>query len=161
MKFLTTIRFAPSDAQVFAQAAEEGEWAVSGAFAFAALPPEALNGKLRQAFANGFLSLDSFGHSTFTSVTGITDAERARITDRLADHFVARYGAPDRAAARPPAEEEVAYIADLCAGLPIGKVVAVSREIDDAGQLREAFRTIDKPASCAEGGAWQIVEAET
>ena len=161
MKFLTTIRFDPSDMQVFDHAAKEGEWAVSGAFAFAALPPEALNGKLRQAFANGFLSLDSFGHSTFTSVTGITDAERARITDRLADHFVARYGAPDRAAARPTAEEEVAYIADLCAGLPIGKVVAVSREIDDAGQLREAFRTIDKPASCAEGGAWQIVEAET
>ena len=69
--------------------------------------------------------------------------------------------ATDRAAARPVAEEEVAYIADLCAGLPIGKVVAVSREIDDAGQLREAFRTIDKPTSCAEGGAWQIVEAET
>ena len=161
MKLARAIHFDESDMNVFASPARTGEWCISGGFEFSNWGEGDLIGKARQAFANGFLSLDSFGHSTFTSVTGITDAERARITDRLADHFVARYGAPDRAAARPPAEEEVAYIADLCAGLPIGKVVAVSREIDDAGQLREAFRTIDKPASCAEGGAWQIVEAET
>lgn len=160
MKFLTTIRFDPSDEQVFEHAAGEGEWAISGAFAFAALPPDAVTGKARQAFSNGFLSLDSFGRSTFVSVTGITPQDHAALTDRLADHFVAAYGAPDRTAARPAAEEEIAYTADLCAGLTIGKIVAVSREIDADGQLREAFRVIDKPSSCADGGAWQIVETE-
>lgn len=159
MKFLSTIRFDPSDLQVFEHPADEGEWAVSGAFAFAALPPDALTGKTRQAFANGFLSLESFGRATFTSVTGITVEDREELTDRLADHFIAAYGAPDRAAARPAAEDEIAYIADLCAGLSLGTVVTVSRELDDQGQLREAFRTIDKPTSCADGGAWQIVEA--
>ena len=34
-KFLRTIRFDASDDRVFARAAAAGEWAVSGAFAFA------------------------------------------------------------------------------------------------------------------------------
>ncbi len=159
MKFLATIRFDPSDAHVFETAAEEGEYAVSGAFAFAALPPEALTGKTRQAFANGFLGLESFGRATFTSVTGMTEEDHARIAGLLADRLAKRYGAPDRAAAEAAAEDEIGYIADLCSGLSIGTVVAVSREIDAEGRLREAFRTIDKPKSCADGGAWQIVEA--
>ncbi len=67
------------------------------------------------------------------------------MTARLADHFVAAYGAPDRARARPVAEAEIAYTTDLCAGISLGKVVAVSREIDARGELREAFRVIDRP----------------
>ena len=39
MKLLRTIRFDDSDDQVYARAAVPGEWAVSGAFAFADATP--------------------------------------------------------------------------------------------------------------------------
>ena len=59
-------------------AAEAGEWAVSGAFQFGATEPQDMTGKLKQAFANGFLGVDSFGRSTFATVGEATDAEIAR-----------------------------------------------------------------------------------
>jgi hypothetical protein len=54
MKLLKTIRFDASDERVFELAAMPEEWAVSGAFAFAGLGADAIAGKTRQAFANGF-----------------------------------------------------------------------------------------------------------
>ena len=39
------------------------------------LPQRTLTGKRKQAFSNGFLSLESFGHSTFTSVAEISPGE--------------------------------------------------------------------------------------
>ena len=87
-RFLKTIRFDASDSFAFPLAAEPDEWAISGGFAFADLEPGEVTGKTRQAFANGFLGLTSYGHATFTSVATMTDAERDAITDRLARHFV-------------------------------------------------------------------------
>lgn len=161
MKFLRTLRFDRSDASVFAQAAEPEEWAISGAFAFAGLAPDALTGKTRQAFANGFLSLESFGRSTFASVTGITPEERDALTETLAGHFVAEWGAPDRAAARPAAAEEIAFTADLCAGLPFGTVLTVRRHLDAAGEIREEFRKVDTAADCHHARVWDIVEDDS
>src|SRR5215213_3233541 len=45
MKLLRTIRLDPSDTFVFDQAAEPGEWAVTGAFMFADADPSTLEGK--------------------------------------------------------------------------------------------------------------------
>ena len=45
MKLLRTIRLDPSDTFVFDKAAEPGEWAVPGAFAFLDADPPALQGK--------------------------------------------------------------------------------------------------------------------
>ncbi|MGD9830923.1 MAG: DUF6505 family protein, partial [Hyphomicrobiaceae bacterium] len=73
MKLLRTIRFDRSDERVYEVAAAESEWAVSGAFAFAGVEREALVGKVRQAFANGFLGLPSFGRSTFAVVAEAGD----------------------------------------------------------------------------------------
>ncbi len=160
MKFLKTLRFDRSDTSVFETAAEPEEWAVSGAFAFADLGPDALNGKTRQAFANGFLSLESFGHSTFVSVTGITPAERDGLADRLAAHFVAAYGAPDLATARPAAEAEIGFVAEMCDGLPFGTVLTVRRHHDATGEIREAFRKVDTSADCHHARVWDIVEDE-
>jgi ADP-ribose pyrophosphatase YjhB (NUDIX family) len=42
MRLLRTIRLDPSDTLLFKRAAEPGEWAVSGAFAFAHADPAAL-----------------------------------------------------------------------------------------------------------------------
>lgn len=47
MKLLRTVRADASDTFVFERAAEPGEWAVSGAFAFARADPEALERKAR------------------------------------------------------------------------------------------------------------------
>ena len=158
MKFLRTIRFDPSDAQVFDQAAEPGERAVSGAFAFAHLAPENITGKTRQAFANGFLGLASFGRSTFVSVSAMTAAEREAVVHILCAHLVEHHGAPDREAARGAAEEECAFIADLVAEQPVNTVFAVRRGFEENGEIREEFRIVTPPSGKLHTRIWEIVE---
>lgn len=145
LKLLRTIRFDQSDAAVFDRAAEEGEWAVSGAFAFAELEPAELTGKTKQAFANGFLGLESFGRSTFAVVAAARAEDRGEIVYRLARHFVEQYGAPELEAALPAAEGEVAFVEDLAAGQPVNTVLTVRRFVDAQGAIKEEFRTIRPP----------------
>ena len=146
MKLLRTIRFDASDERVYEIAAAPGEWAVSGAFAFADVGADALIGKTRQAFANGFLGVASFGRSTFARVAEANEADRAEIEQRLADHFVTRYGAPSREAALPAAREEVDFAAELAEGAPINTVFTVRRTRAPDGATKEEFRTIRPPA---------------
>ncbi len=145
VRLLRTVRFDASDTFVFDPAAEPGEWAVSGAFAFADMSPGALTGKPRQAFANAFLGTDSFGWSTFASVVTATRADRDALIERLAGHFVETYGAPSIEAARPVAAGEVDFIAGLVAEAPINTLFTVRRTFDEAGEIREEFRTIQPP----------------
>ena len=58
----------------------------------------------------------------------------------LAAQLVARFGAPDAAAARPAAEEEIAFTASPC-DHPWGMLAAVSRR-HEGGVTREMFRTL-------------------
>ena len=109
MRLPRTIRLDGSDEQVFERAAAPDEWAVSGAFAFADTPPEALRGKTAQAFARGFLGTKSFGWSTLVAVAEIGPGELEAVIEALARHFVECYGAPSLAAARPAAEAEAAF----------------------------------------------------
>ena len=141
MKLLRAIRFDASDTFVFDRAAEPDEWAVSGASLFADVAPDMLAGKLRQAFANGWLGVETFGRVTFVAVTRIEPAEYEMLVERLAQHFVDVYGAPDIATARPTAIEELAQMADLCADHAPNTVLTVIRELTDAG-VREQFRFI-------------------
>jgi hypothetical protein len=152
------IRLDPSDVSVFDPAAEPGEWAVSGAFAFARLAPEDLTGKTRQAFAHGFLGLGSFGRSTLVVVSEIDDAEYEAVIAALAGHFVAHYGAPDLAAARPAAEEEAAFALSLC-DHPVNTLLAVSREMEERG-IVESFRVITPEAPKSHAKIWEFVEAQ-
>jgi hypothetical protein len=159
MKLLRTIRFDASDERVFARAAAAEEWAVSGAFEFADLGGEALTGKMRQAFANGFLGLASFGRSTFATVAEATDADLATAEDALARHLVDAHGAPGLNAALPAAREELQFVLDLCCGAPINTVFTVRRTRDAAGEIKEEFRTIRPPT----GGplharVWTVVD---
>src|SRR4051812_24743668 len=55
LKLPRTIRLDPSDTFVFAEAAEPGEWAVSGAFVFWNRDPATLDQKQRVALRSGFL----------------------------------------------------------------------------------------------------------
>ena len=86
LKLPRTIRMDPSDAFVFTEAAEPGEWAVSGTLRFWNRDVTALEGKERQAFRSGLLGVASFGWSTLAIVSEASEAERdavARLASRI------------------------------------------------------------------------------
>ena len=158
MKFLKTIRFDPSDSFVFEKAAEPDEWAIPGGFVFAASTEDALAGKSRQAFSNGFLSLETFGHSTFVSVTEVSGERIDTLTRRLAQHFVDCYGAPSLEEAMAVARGEIDFALDLCRDVPINAVFALRRFFDDAGELREELHLVTPPGEKLHARIWDIVE---
>lgn len=158
MKFLKTIRFDPSDVSVFELAAEPDQWAIPGGFCFAEFKGSDLNGKAKQAFSNGFLSLETFGHSTFTSVTEITGQEIESIKESLAKRFVDVHGAPDLATAMVVSEQEVSFVLEMCAEVPINTVFALGRYFDEDGEIREEFRIVEAPREAVHTRVWEIVE---
>lgn len=161
MKFLQVIRFDNSDDHVFENPAQPGEWAVSGAFAFSTLDRGEIKGKLRQAFANGFLGLGSFGRSTFATICEMTGEKRESALEQLAAHFTNVYGAPSAQAAKDAADGEFGFITELCAEKPINTVFTVRRVFDDDGSIREEFREITPPSGGPRHAkVWEIVEDE-
>ena len=156
MKLLRTIRLDASDSFVFEKAAEPGEWAVSGAFAFAACDPAELRGKARTAFRAGFLGLQSLGRSTLAQIVEASEPDYRAVVDLLAAQLVAHFGAPDPAAARLAAEEEAAFAASLC-DHPAGVLVAVTRSHQD-GTIREAFRTLRPRDGAGHSNAFEFLE---
>ncbi|MCG6885240.1 MAG: DUF6505 family protein [Silicimonas sp.] len=141
MKFARVIRLDESDVEVFREAAEPGEWAVPGTFAFSNWTEAELTGKPAQEFAHGWLGLTSFGRASVVAVTSITEAERDTLVDILAFHFAEAWGAPDLKAARPVAEEEIAHMSGLCADQAENTLIVVARELTDAG-VKDGFRLI-------------------
>jgi len=144
MKALRTIRLDSSDAFVFENAAQPGEWGISGAFVFASIDPSSLKGKARAAFRSGFLGIDSLGWSTLVQIVEATETERARAVDVLAHHLTRRFGAPNLAVARAAAEQEIDFAVSL-ADHPSGMLAAVSRTTQ-GGSIRESFRSL-RPAA--------------
>ena len=140
MKLLRTIRLDPSDTFVFAQPAEPGEWAVSGAFVFSGDDPAKLEGKARSAFRGGFLGVQSLGWSTLVQIVEASDEDRLAAIDLLAKQLAAHYGAPTIAEAVAAAEEEFAFTESLC-NPPADTLIAVHRSFEN-GEIREAFRTL-------------------
>jgi hypothetical protein len=140
VKLLRTIRLDPSDTFVFDRAAEPGEWAVAGGFVFFAADPDQLSGKTRAAFRAGFLGVTSLGWSTLVQVVDADERDRAALIEALAGQLLVRFGAPDLAAARAAAEEEVAFAASLT-DHPVGTLIAVHRA-GEHGAIRETFRTL-------------------
>ncbi len=158
MKLLRTIQLDPSDTFVFERAAEPGEWAVSGAFAFWAGDPTALEGKARTAFRSGFLGVDTLGWSTLVQIVEASQAERANLVETLAQRLVDHYGAPDMDAARGAAEEEVAFAESLCEQ-PQETLIAVHRTYEE-GELRETFRTLRPREGPKPARAFSFMEVE-
>lgn len=148
LKFPRTIRLDPSDTFVFARAAEPGEWAVSGAFVFWNRDPAALEQKQRVALRSGFLGIDSLGWSTLAIVTEATETEREAMIERLAAQLMEKFGAPDIAAARLAAEEEISFANSLC-DHPPQTLLAVQRSVEN-GEIRERFRTLKPRPGAAE-----------
>jgi len=159
VRLLRTIRLDPSDTFVFERAAEPGEWAVSGAFMFADVDPEALDGKLRAAFRGGFLGVTSLGWSTLVQIVDASEADRDALVDTLARQLHERLGAPDLATARVAAEEEVAFAASLC-DRPRDTLIAVRRSFE-GGSIREAFRTLHPRGTRKPMRAFSFLEVES
>ena len=158
MKLLRTIRLDPSDTFVFDRAAEPGEWAVTGAFMFAEDDPTKLEGKARAAFRSGFLGVASLGWSTLVQIVEASDADRAAVVERLAQQLLAHFGAPDIAAARTAADEEVTF-AESLANHPADTLIAVHRTFED-GAVREAFRTLHPRGDRKPMRAFSFLEVE-
>ena len=143
-----TIQLDASDRSVFDRAAEPGEWAVTGSFAFldgAFLDGEELPGKRRTAFQHGFLGTGSFGWSTLVMVADAAPTVVASVTDALAQHFVERHGAPSLDAARDVAAREVAFAASLCEH-PVGTLLTIFRQHGPDGVV-EQFATVTRDAA--------------
>jgi Family of unknown function (DUF6505) len=158
MKLLRTIRLDPSDTFVFDPAAEPGEWAVSGAFAFWGGDPAALEGKARSAFRSGFLGVASLGWSTLVQIVEANDIDRANLVEVLATQLVEHFGAPDLQTAAAAAEEEVAFAEQLCSQ-PQDTLIAVHRTYED-GNVREAFRTLRPREGAKPARAFSFMEVE-
>lgn len=149
MRLPRTIQLDRSDGHVFAHAAEPGEWAVTGSFAFLELPAEALVGKRGQAFKHGWLGTRSFGWSTLVMVANAAPAAVELAVSALTEHFMQEHGAPDRDAARDAAEGEIAFASSLCEHEP-GTLLTVFRQLGPDG-IVEQFATVLRDAEPSGG----------
>lgn len=146
MMLARAIHFDESDMNVYHSPARTGEWCISGGFEFSNWGESDLVGKARQAFANGWLGVETFGRATFVAVTQIEEAELNQLADSLAQHFVSVYGAPSVEAARGVAMEELAHMVELCEDQPANTLLNVQRELTDAG-VKESFRMIESQSA--------------
>jgi hypothetical protein len=155
MKFPRCIRLDRSDVNIFAPAAEPGEWAVPGGFTFANRDTASLAGKDKVAFHTGWLGTDSFGRSTLVEVAEIDEAGFYAVVERLARHFVDGYGAPNLGAALPAARAEADYAAGLCEH-PVGSLIAIEREATADGVV-ERYRIVRPARTTDHARIWEIV----
>jgi hypothetical protein len=158
VKLLRTIALDPSDTFVFDVPAEPGDWAVSGAFRFCDRDPAELSSKDRSAFRSGFLGVKSWGWSTLAQIVHATEDDRRALVELLAKQLVEQFGAPNLAAARLAAEEEVAFAQSLCTH-PISALIAVHRTASD-GEVRESFRRLQLREGQRHGKAFSFMEVE-
>ena len=88
------------------------------------------------------LGIASLGWSTLVQVVDASGSDRAAAVEQLAAQLCARFGAPDLAAARAAASEELSFAASLAEHAP-GTLIAMHRSVED-GEMREQFRTLQR-----------------
>jgi hypothetical protein len=162
-KLLRAIRLDASDTFVFETAASPNEWVVSGSFLFWDQEVSGLTGRAKTAFRSGLLGLGTFGWTTLAVVVEATEEEREAALVALSTYLIAEQGAPDMAAARAAAEDEIAFAASL-AQHPVQTLVAVHRTLTAEGEISEQFRTFhaadakQATAQPCSAGAFSVVE---
>ena len=142
MMLARAIHFDESDMNIFHSPARTGEWCISGGFEFSNWSEADLTGKARQAFANGWLGIETFGRASVVAITQIEPAEVEALTSALAQHFVDLYGAPSVAEATGVAQDEIMQMVDICDGQPANTLLLVSRELTEAG-VKESYRIVE------------------
>ncbi len=140
MKLARTLRLDISDENVYERPAPSGEWAISGGFEFSNWAEADLKGKARQAFTNGWYSIESGGRASFVGVCQITEAELEQLRQTLAQTFVEFYGAPDIDAAYPVASEEIDQMRSMCEDFEENTLLMVSRTLTGLG-VEETYRS--------------------
>ena len=147
MRLLRILRLDESDLEVYLPAARAGELAVPGTFmyTFADVPPEQLGGSAAEAFRRGFLGVDTLGWGTLVTVAEATPSDREHVLERLTAAFIQRFGAPDHPAARAQAEEEIAFVDQLC-NKPINTILSLERALGEDGDVEEQFHTHEQQA---------------
>ncbi|HSH14140.1 MAG TPA: DUF6505 family protein [Desulfurivibrionaceae bacterium] len=140
MKLARTLRLDISDENVYELPAPSGEWAISGGFEFSNWREDQLKGKARQAFTNGWYSIESGGRASFVGVCNITEPEMERLRQTLAQTFVEFYGAPDMDAALPVASEEIDQMRRMCEDFEENTLLMVSRTLTELG-VEETYRS--------------------
>ncbi|MEM1074746.1 MAG: DUF6505 family protein [Pseudomonadota bacterium] len=146
MKLARAIHFDDSDTRVFHSPAQTGEWCISGGFEFSNWTDGDMVGRAKQAFANGWIGLDTFGRVSLVAVAPLEDFERDALVQALAQHFVAIYGAPSIDAAFPVAQEEIVHMIDLCDAHAANTLLTVSRTLTEAG-VRESYSVIESQSA--------------
>ena len=140
MKLARTLRLDISDDNVFEMPAPSGEWAISGGFEFSNWTEADLKGKARQAFSNGWYSIESGGRASFVGVCNITEAELEQLRQTLAQTFVECYGAPDIDAAYPVACNEIDQMRSMCEDFEDNTLLMVSRALTELG-VEETYQS--------------------
>ncbi|WP_417543116.1 DUF6505 family protein [Marinobacter sp.] len=140
MKLARTLQLDISDENVFEKPAPSGEWAIPGGFEFSSWTEVDLKGKARQAFSNGWYSIESGGRASFVGVCNITNAELEQLRTILAQTFVDHYGAPDLEAAYPVACEEIDQMRSMCEDFEDNTLLMVSRTLTKLG-VEEIYRS--------------------
>jgi hypothetical protein len=131
---------------------------MGGAFCFWHRDPAGLEGKARSAFRSGFLGVNSLGWSTLVQIVAATEEDRAAVRDLLARQLRVHFGAPDEAAARAAADDEIAFAESLCSE-PQDTLVAVHRSFEN-GEVREQFRTLRPRAGAKPARAFSFFDVE-
>lgn len=160
MKFPRVVQFDGSDRRVYERAATPGEWAIPASFAFLDLDPDEMSGVQRQAFGHGFLGTESFGWSTLVEVSRIDTVEFDAVVQRLANHFVDHYGAPNVQAALPLANDEAEFAASIC-DHPLHTLLVLERESNEDG-IVERFKVVQVANAAGHDKVkiWALVEDE-
>ncbi|MDD9878731.1 MAG: DUF6505 family protein [Magnetovibrio sp.] len=158
MKLARTIRLDVSDANVFPLAAEPGEWAVTGTFAFADADPAGWDNKQKLAFRDGWLGTESFGRASFVQVTTIATEHYEETVRRLAAHLFEAHGAPGMIDALEAARQEVDDMAGLCEH-PVGTLLAIERQADDRA-ITERTRLVTPPTDEFHTRIWSIEDGD-
>jgi hypothetical protein len=158
MKLLRTIRLDPSDTFFFPLATEPGEWAISGAFVFSDVELAASKEKNSRHSAAAF---SAFHHSAGRPWCRLSKRARRIVEGRSIlrrDAWIDRFGAPDLAAAREAAAEEIDFTASLW-DHPPDTLIAVHRK-DEGGSIRETFRSLRPRGATKRWRAFSFLDVE-
>lgn len=145
MKFLKAVRLDDSDARILAEegdAAEDGEWVVSGGYAVCDL---ARGHRAAHCHCDStFIAAGSRRRCTIAEVAEIDESTFERLKEALAQFFVSEFGAPSLEAARSAAAEECAYTAELAGGFPNEVWITVRRKpsTDGVGERYSVFKRL-------------------